>query len=46
MLMPLLARVTDSEIEAADGVVAQALNAVENGGRVPEEPGAAGLSID
>ena len=44
--MPLLVRLTDSEIKAADGVVAQISDAVENGRGVLEEVGSAGLSID
>jgi hypothetical protein len=46
MLMPLLVRLTDSEIEMADGVVAQTSHGVEDGGSVLEEVGSAGLSID
>jgi hypothetical protein len=43
--MPLLVRLTDSEIKAVDGVVAQALDAVENCRGVLEEVGSAGLAI-
>ena len=43
--MPLLVRLTDSEIKAADGVVPQASDAVEDGGGVLEEAGSAGQPI-
>ena len=45
MLIPHLVRLTDSEIEEADRVVAQASNRVENGRGVLEEVGPAGLLI-
>ena len=44
--MPLLVRLTDSEIKVVDGVVAQVSDGVENGGGVLEEVGSAGLPID
>ena len=46
MLMPLLVRLTDPQIEMADGVVSQVPNAVNNGSRILEQVRAAGLSID
>ena len=46
MLMPLLVRLTDSEIEATDGVVPQILNRVEDGRCVPEEISSRWLLID
>jgi hypothetical protein len=46
MLMPLLVRLTDSEIEAIDSVVAQASNSVEEVRGIPEQMDAAGLPID
>ena len=45
MLIPLLVRLTDSEIEDADRVVAQASNRIENGRGVLEEVGPTGLLI-
>jgi hypothetical protein len=42
MLMPLLVRLTDSEIEATDFVGAQALNAVEDSVGVVEKVSSAG----
>jgi hypothetical protein len=45
MLIPLLVRLTDSEIEDADRVLAQASNGVEDGRGVLEEIGAAGPLI-
>src|SRR5438445_13279763 len=45
MLMPLLVRLTDSEIEAIDGVVAQVSNGVEDGRGVLEEVASTGLPI-
>ena len=44
MLMPLLVRLTDSEIEATDFVGAQALNAVENSVGVVEKVSSARLA--
>ena len=44
--MPLLVRLTDSEVKVIDGVVAQVSDCVENGRGVLEEVGSAGLSID
>ena len=44
--MPLLVRLTDSEIKAVDGVVAEASDAVENGRGILEDVGSAGLPID
>ena len=46
MLMPLLVRLTDSEVYAVAGVVAQISNGVKNGGGVLEEVGSAWLPID
>ena len=43
--MPLLVRLTNSEIEAIDRVGAQVLNAVEDSGGVLEEVSSARLSI-
>jgi hypothetical protein len=45
MLMPLLVRLTDSEIEAIDLVVSQGLYAIEDCGGAIEEVGSAGLAI-
>ena len=43
--MPLLVRLTNSEIEAIDLVVSQGLHAIEDCGGVVEEVGSAGLAI-
>ena len=43
--MPLLVRLTDSEIEMIDLVGSQGLHAIEDRGGVVEEVGSAGLSI-
>lgn len=43
--MPLLSRLTDSEVKAIDDVLAQALDAVEDRRGVDEEVGAARLPI-
>ena len=45
MLIPLLVRLTDSEVEDADRVVAQASNGVEDGRSVLEEVGSVGLLV-
>ena len=45
MLIPLLVRLTDSEIDEVDRVVAQASNGVEDSRGVLEEVGPAGLLI-
>ena len=45
MLMPLLVRLTDSEIEVIDLVVSQGLHAIEDGCGVLEEVGSAQLAI-
>ena len=44
--MPLLVRLTDSEVYAVAGVVAQVSNGVKDGGGVLEEVGSAWLPID
>ena len=44
--MPLLVSLTDSEVYAVAGVVAQASNGVKDGGGVLEEGGSAWLPID
>jgi hypothetical protein len=46
MLMPLLVRLTDSEIEATDGVVPQIPDPIEDGLCVPKEIGSRWLLID
>ena len=46
MLMPLLVRLIDSEIEVIDGVVPQISDRIEDGFRVPEEISPCWLSID
>jgi cell division septation protein DedD len=46
MLMPLLVRLTDSEIEVIDGVVPQILDRIEDGFCVPKEISPCWLSID
>jgi hypothetical protein len=46
MLIPLLVRLTDSEVEAGDCVFAQATNSVKDGRSVLEEICSAGLPID
>ena len=43
MLMPLLVRLTDSQVEVADGVVSQAPDGVEDGRDIREEVGSGGL---
>src|SRR3954468_6891198 len=45
MLMPLLVRLTDPQIEMADGGVSQVPDAVKDGSRILEQVRAAGLSI-
>src|SRR3954469_11270983 len=45
MLMPLLVRLTDPQIEMADGVVSQVPDAVDDGIRILEQVRAAGLLI-
>src|SRR3954463_14768694 len=45
MLMPLLVRLTDPQIEMADGVVSQVPDAVDDGSRIFEQVRAAGLPI-
>src|SRR3954452_12816533 len=45
MLMPLLVRLTDPQIEMADGVVSQVPDAVDDGSRILEQVRAAGLLI-
>ena len=46
MLMPLLVRLTDSEVEAVDGVVPQVSDGINYGRSVLEEVRAARLPID
>ena len=46
MLMPLLVRLTDSEVEAIDGVVPQVSDRIEDGRGVLEEVSSSRLSID
>ncbi|MBN8903119.1 MAG: hypothetical protein J0H57_18980, partial [Rhodospirillales bacterium] len=46
MLMPLLVRLTDSEIEATDGVVAQIADPIDDGLCVPEEISPGWLLVD
>lgn len=46
MLMPLLVRLTDSEIKAADCVISKVANSLQDALAVAEEVGAIGLSID
>ena len=46
MLMPLLVRLTDSEVEAIDGVVPQVSDCIEDGSGVLEEVSSSRLSID
>ena len=46
MLMPLLVRLTDSEVEMADGVVSKVSHCIEDAGSVLEEVGPAWLPID
>src|SRR5690242_21358443 len=45
MLMPLLVRLTDPQVEMADGVVSQVPDAVDDGSRILEQERAAGLPI-
>jgi hypothetical protein len=45
MLMPLVVRLTDSEIKVVDCVLAQASPGVEDGRAVLEEVGPAGLPV-
>ena len=44
--MPLLVRLTDSEVEAIDGVVPQVSDGIEDGRGVLEEVGSGRLPID
>ena len=46
MLMPLLVRLTDSEIEVTDGVVPQIAHPIEDGLCVPEEISPRWLLVD
>jgi hypothetical protein len=46
MLMPLLVRLTDSEIEVVDGVVPQAPDCIQDERGVPEEVSSGRLPID
>src|SRR5688500_12389240 len=46
MLMPLLVRLTDSEIEMGEIVIAQFANRLDDAGRVREQMRATGLAID
>jgi len=46
MLIPLLVRLTDSEVEVAYGMIAEVSDSVENGGRVREKVSAGRLLID
>ena len=43
--MPLLVRLTNSQVEMADGVVSQVPDTVDDGSRILEQVRAAGLSI-
>jgi hypothetical protein len=45
MLMPLLVRLTASQVEMADGMVSQVPDAVDDGRRIVEQVCAARLSI-
>jgi hypothetical protein len=45
MLMPLLVRVTDSQVETFDRAAAQVSNGVQDRGNIVEEVGPAGLTI-
>ena len=44
--MPLLVRLTDSQVETFDGTTAQVSNGIEDGWRVLEEVSSGGLLID
>ena len=46
MWMPLLVRLTDSEVEAVDGVVPQVSDCIEDGSGVLEEVSSSRLLID
>src|ERR1700681_972257 len=46
MLMPLLVRLTDSQVEMTDGVVSQVTNCVHHAMRVLEQVGSGRLTID
>jgi hypothetical protein len=46
MLMPLLVRLTDSEVEAVNGVVPQVSDCIEDGSGVLEEVSSGRLPID
>ena len=46
MLMPLLVRLTDSQVDAIDNMVSQVADRVDDDGRVLEEVGPVGLAID
>ena len=43
--MPLLVRLTDSEVEVIDGVVSQVADRIDDDGSVSEQVGAVGLAI-
>lgn len=44
--MPLLVRLTDSQVDAIDNMVSQVSDGVDDDGRVLEEVGPVGLAID
>ena len=46
MLMPLLVRLTDFEVEVSDGMVPQVPDGIDDGRCVLEEVGSARLPID
>jgi hypothetical protein len=46
MLMPLLVRLTDSEVEAIDGAVPQVSDRIEDGSGILEEVSSSRLSLD
>ena len=46
MLMPLLVRLTDFEVELTDGVVPQVSDCIEDGSSILEEVSSSRLSID
>ena len=43
--MPLLVRLTDSEVEVIDGVISQVADGIDDEGGIPEQVGTVGLAI-
>lgn len=46
MLMPLLVRLTDSQVDVADGMVSEVADRIHHGRRISEQVGSGRLTID